>query len=133
MFHLRVSTPVKADGITVIPEGADAFGEVVDAAPGGFSGRPGKLILSARYIEIGGKRLPLRHFHWGQAGRDRTTMALVVGAVVGLPAIFISGGNIDVPIGTPVSAKLTEEATVDLPPPSNAPALSESFNHKGVK
>lgn len=130
LFLMRVALPVKVDGALVIPAGTAAMGEVVDAAPGGMGGRPGKLILAARYIDLGGSRIALHHFHLGESGKDYGGAAMAVAMTFGIPALLISGGNIELPVGTHVTARLARDS--DLPPIDSPPAsTSPADNTKG--
>src|SRR5689334_7628221 len=51
MFNLRLAAPAVVDGQTVAA-GTTAMGEVVES-------RPGTLILSARYLDLDGKHVPI--------------------------------------------------------------------------
>ena len=84
-----------------------AVAEVVQASKAGLMGKAGELTFAARYVEIGGKRIPLKRFGFGRAqGKDPsgTLLALNVAAAVAMPIasvalIFVSGGNVDVKPG----------------------------------
>jgi hypothetical protein len=114
----------------LLPAGATGYGEVVDAAPGGLAGRPGKLVLAARSLATGGKTLPLRSFKLAAEGRDNSKAAsdvLLAGAMagpaVGLVAVLIQGGNIDYPAGLHAIAKVAADTVIEVPDqPSQAPA-----------
>lgn len=121
MFRIRLAEPIEIDGKTVVPAGVEGQGEVVHAAKARAAGKPGELILAARYLDWNGARLPLRSFGYGKAaGKDRVDTAFAVAVGAGsVFALFVSGGQIEIPVGTRANAKLS--AAVALPtlsPPS---------------
>ncbi|MGH7022109.1 MAG: hypothetical protein ACREEB_00810 [Caulobacteraceae bacterium] len=115
-FALRLAAPIVINGVIIAQAGALGGGVVIDAAAGGVYGRPGKLVLAARYIDVGGVRVPLRGFKLSGAGKDNGTIALAASEIpyAGILAIAIPGGNITYPSGTHVLAKVA--ANVFLPP-----------------
>jgi hypothetical protein len=107
-FAIRLASPVVVGSTVLIPAGATGQGQVVDAASAGPLGRPAKLVLAARFIEVDGARMPLRAFHLGSAGADNsnTIMAASFVPYVGIFAGFIKGGEIVIPAGSMGQAKL---------------------------
>jgi hypothetical protein len=111
-FAIRLVSPVTVDGRT-IPAGTTGVGQVVDAASSGPLGRPAKLLLAARYLEVDGRQVPLHAFHLGGAGKDQSNAILAASVipVAGLLAGFIHGGEIEIPAGTHGQAKLAAPAS----------------------
>ena len=62
-FPIQLASPIVVDGRIVAPAGSTGGGEIVYAEPGGGGGAPGKLVLAARYIDVGSVRIPLKAFH----------------------------------------------------------------------
>jgi len=122
MFPIRLVTPINLDGRLLVAAGAMGEGQVVDAGRTGALGRPAKLVLAARYIKTDSMRIDLRAFRLGAAGRDNSNTIMVASFVpyVGLLAVFMQGGEIEVPAGTVGQAKLA----ADLPAPVSAVAPS---------
>ena len=122
-FAFRVVEPIKIDGAQVVGAGAMGEGEVIDAAHAGMAGAAGKLVLSARRIDLDGRSAPVRGLTLMAAGQRR--VGLVSGALlvpyVGVSALLIRGGEVEVPAGTRYSVKLAQD--VDFP--SNPPKASE--------
>lgn len=58
-FPLRVDENVVVGGVTVIPVGAKAWGEVLSAEASGVVGKSGKLNAKLLYVEVGEDRVPL--------------------------------------------------------------------------
>jgi hypothetical protein len=107
-FAVTLVTPLSIDGTLVVPAGATGVGEVVHADRARGGGKPGELLLAARYLEVDGKRIPLRGMKLGAVGSDRTKTALGTALVIGMFAQFIHGGEIELPKGTLANANLAE-------------------------
>lgn len=122
-FAIRLAAPIVANGQVLVPAGAMGRGQVVDAAAAGPLGRPAKLVLAARYLEVNGAQLPLRAFHLGSAGTDNTNAIMAASFIpyVGIFAGFVKGGEIIIPAGALGQAKLG----ADYPPAATAsPAVT---------
>jgi hypothetical protein len=116
-FALRLAEPVTlAEGFT-IPAGVEGVGEVIHAAKSRAMGKPGELVLAARYLDWNGTRIPLRSFRFGkQRGQDNVTKAAVVGAVVSVwISTFITGGEVRVPAGADAWAKVAADIHFNQP------------------
>jgi hypothetical protein len=128
-FAIRLAEPIIIDGRAVVPAGIPGGAEVVHAAKARGAGRPGELILAARYLDWNGTRIPLRSFHASQTGQDRTKDVDIVSILfIGAGGFFIKGGNIEVPAGTRAISKLAEETRVPLlepEPPATPPTKPE--------
>jgi hypothetical protein len=105
-FALEVAEPVMVDGAIVIPAGAQAEGEVVHAAKGGFGGRAGELILVSRSLRVGDETIKLRSFS-ASNGEDRVNLAMGLSFVV--VGLFVNGKDIALPAGTQVFAKIATD------------------------
>lgn len=122
-IHLAVDL-TDADGHVLLPAGTMGQGQVVHAAKAGFGGKAGELIVNARYLQCGATRVPLGHFNFAEAGKDRSRTAGTVSAasagalsvpVAGagaLIAFMIQGGQVHVPAGTPALAKITADTVM---------------------
>ncbi|WP_196276110.1 hypothetical protein [Novosphingobium jiangmenense] len=113
-FGLALVSPIVVGGNQLIAAGTTGQGEVVHAKKTGV-GVGGELVLAARFLQIGEKRLRLRSMHLNGAGRDQQGLAFAVGVAVGFPALFVRGKHIDVPAGAFADAKTAEPFWVDVP------------------
>lgn len=112
-FAIELAEPILRDGAVLVPAGARGEGEVVHAAKAGWGGRPGELIVAARFLQCGAVKLPLGKFRWSATGANRSGAAMAAGFVL-TPAIFlVNGGQVEVPAGTLATARVT--ASVALP------------------
>lgn len=128
LFGLRLVEPIVIDGREIVPAGAIGGGEVIDAHPSAFGGRQGRLIISGRFIEIGGQRARIRAMQVTAAGQDRSDTAIVVGALVGAPAFLIQGGEVQMPAGTRAVARLAADVDVPLETPASVDAGVQPSN-----
>jgi len=126
-FGIKLATDLQFDGATILAAGAQGYGEVVDVAPGGLAGRPGKLILAARALTSGAVTLPLRSFKLAASGRDNSKIATTLMATpyAGVLALGIQGGNVDYPQGTRAIAKVAADTLIasPVPPPARPSTL----------
>jgi hypothetical protein len=116
-FAISLHAPVTVGDALIIPAGTPGVGEVVHAERARGGGKPGELILAARYLELGGRRIPLRGMKLGAVGLDKTQKAMAIGMipVVGLFS-FVRGGETQIPQGTLASAKLVDAFVLDGTP-----------------
>lgn len=115
-FGLRLPEPLLVDGQLRIPSGSVGEGEIVHAMPGKGGGKPGELLIAGRYLDMGGARMPLRGLKFATSGKDKAALALASSFALGPFAVFIRGGEIEIPAGTRVHAKLG--ADFNLAPPT---------------
>ena len=79
MFDLSVADPVMVDGYVVIPMNARAVGEVTWLTGKGAFGKSGKMNIELRYIEVAGRRIPIKG-SFRQEGEGNT--AATIGGVI---------------------------------------------------
>jgi hypothetical protein len=134
VFPIRLAQPVVIEGVEVLPEGIVGEGQVVHAKKAGIGGAAGELILAARYLDHGGRRIELRSFRFLEAGdnalakgQDNIGAVNATMALASPLAIFIGGGNTNVPPGTIASAKIRNDEAFDRPAatPANTEVQSE--------
>jgi hypothetical protein len=131
VFGLKLSEPIMIGDVTLVPAGATGQGEVIDAKPAGIGGRPGRLVLAARYLDVGGQKLKLQSLKLSGGGKDRSELAVGAVIAVGVLGALVPGGGVDYPAGTLASAKIAIDFTAPSPvaspaapaePPAAAPA-----------
>lgn len=104
-FRLALAAPLQSGDTLLLPAGTPVVGEVVHAAPSTFGGRPGELLLSARYIDTPHGQVRLRST-FGAAGVDQTHVAVGAAIVTFGVGAFIKGKEIIIPAGTAMTARL---------------------------
>jgi hypothetical protein len=135
-FRLEVAEVIAIDDQIVVPAGSPAIGEVIHAAKSGMSGKGGELILATRFLLAGEREVRLRSFTAGN-GIDRLALATGLGVTIGIPALFVVGKNLVLPIGTDVYAKVAADTSLPsvvgtweagIPQPSIAESSTENDN-----
>lgn len=115
LFDIRLRAPITVDGKVIIPAGATGKGEVIHAARARAAGKAGELIIAARYLQHEGVRVPLRSLKYGadMTGDNNAGAAIVASAAISSAlALFITGGQVDIPAGMPATAKLSQDVRI---------------------
>ncbi|ALN61686.1 hypothetical protein GLA29479_802 [Lysobacter antibioticus] len=118
-FGLRLAQALSVDGAPVLPAGTTGVGEVIHAERSRSGGKPGELLLAARYLEADGRQIPLRSFRVGAAGVDKSGKVIGLAIAVGVFAMFMRGGEIEIPAHTQAQARTAQD--VELTPDVAAP------------
>ena len=135
-FKLTLRQPLEIAAGFTIPAGTTGAGQVVHAAKSRAMGKAGELVLAARYLDFQGLRIPLRSLRYGKGqGKDNVDTAVIVGfAVSALITPFITGGEVRIPAGTDVWAKVTADTSFPaaipqpVPPANPTPVPTEGVN-----
>ena len=121
-FPIQVAEDVRIGEVVVIPAGSPGEGEVIHAAKSGGGGKPGELLVAARFVRVGEQEVRLRSLSLGAKGRDRSNAALGTGIVLGPLGLFVVGGVMTIPSGTVGGAKTAAEIQLPAVAPTSAPA-----------
>lgn len=116
-FNLETVEAITLNGMTVIPAGSPAVGEVTDVRNKGMWGKSGKINARMLYVRVGDRQIRLS----GQIDdKGVTGTAGVVGAIAVLPVagFFMTGTSAQIPLGAPVNAFLDEDITIAAPTPT---------------
>lgn len=120
-FHLETSEPVMVQGVTVIPVGSPAVGEITNARNKGMWGKSGKLNARILYVMVNGRQIRLTG-QFDDKGTAGGIGAVAVSAVVFLPAgFFMTGTSAKVPAGAIVKAFVDEDVPLAFAPVSPQP------------
>lgn len=114
-FNLETAEPVTLNGMTVIPVGSPAIGEVIDVKNKGMWGKSGRINVRVLYVRANGRQIRLT----GVADDKGTAGTVaVVGAAVFVPVVgfFVTGTSATIPTGAAVSAFLDEDIPVAFAP-----------------
>jgi hypothetical protein len=124
-FEATVSEPVVINGKTVIPEGAQATGLVVDAHPSGRLMGRARLQVALEAVELNGSRYQIRTYADARVGgrHKKRNLALIGGGagggvLIGAVAAGGKGALIGGPIGAgagTVAALATGKKDIRLP------------------
>lgn len=114
-FHLETSEPVVVQGVTVIPVGSPAVGEITNVRNKGMWGKSGKLNARILYVMVNGRQIRLTG-QFDDKGTAGGIGAVAVSAVVFLPAgFFMTGTSAKVPMGAIVKAFVDEDVPLAMP------------------
>lgn len=124
-FTIRLAQAISSQGVEVAAAGATGQGEVIDVARAGMGGKQGKLIISARYLDLNGRRVRVRGMTFMAAGKSRVDLATGVLLVpyAGVAAAFIQGGEIEIPAGARATVRLAED--LELPVQATTQSTTE--------
>ena len=113
-FRLETSAPVVVQGVTVIPAGSPAMGEVTDVRNKGGWGKSGRLAARVLYVTVNGRQIRLTGA-FDDKGVAGGVGAVAVSALVFLPAgFFMTGTSASVAVGTPVKGFVDEDVQLSL-------------------
>jgi hypothetical protein len=112
IIHMKVADDIQSEGVVIVPAGTPVSAEVIHAARARAGGKPGELIISARFIQLADRQIALKGFKFGTSGTGKSavTESYVAAAVVApVLALFIAGGEKHAGIGTRAFAKLKDD------------------------
>ncbi|MGE5562804.1 MAG: hypothetical protein ACM3ZV_05770 [Bacillota bacterium] len=114
-FHLTTAEPVMVNGVTVIPVGTPAEGEITDVRNKGMWGKSGHLAARLLYMTVYGRQIRLSG-KFDDKGVAGGWGAAAVSAFVFLPAgFFMTGTSAKVPAGTVVKSFVDEDVPLAMP------------------
>ena len=109
-FRLTVVYDVKVNGVTVIPAGTPAMGEVTWRTGRAVFGKSGKMEIALRSINLDGEQIEIEG-KYRQEGEGDTLAA--VGAVLLAPALgVITGKSAVIPRGKVMTGHTVENVTI---------------------
>jgi hypothetical protein len=120
-FKMETSEAVLVQGVTVIPVGSPAVGEITDVRNKGMWGKSGHLGARVLYVTVNGRQIRLTGA-FDDKGVAGGVGAVAVSAIVFLPAgFFMTGTSAKVPVGAAVKGFVDEDVQLSLqsaaPPP----------------
>ena len=112
-INMEVAAPVEVNGVTVIPTGTPAWGEVTDVRNKGMWGKSGHIGARALYVRVNGRQIRLTGTF---DDKGVTGTAGVVAAAVFVPVVgfFVTGTSAKLPVGGTVAAFLDEDVELAI-------------------
>ncbi|WP_300974847.1 hypothetical protein [Sphingomonas sp. LHG3406-1] len=102
-----------SQGELLIPKGSLFVAEVIQASPARMMGKAGELTLAARDLDVRGSRIPMKRFRFGaSSGKGNDGAAFMATALVGLPGMLISGGNVTIAPGAHANAVVVSDTVL---------------------
>jgi hypothetical protein len=122
-FRMETAEPVMVQGVTVIPVGSPAVGEITDVRNKGMWGKSGHLGARILYVTVNGRQIRLSGA-FDDKGTAGGVGAVAVSAIVFLPAgFFMTGTSAKVPAGTMIKAFLDEDVPLTIAAQAQAPLV----------
>lgn len=122
-FRLETTTPVVIQGVTVIPAGSPAVGEITDVRNKGGWGKSGHFGARVLSVVANGRQIRLSGA-FDDKGKAGGVGAVAVSALVFLPAgFFMTGTSAQLPVGTPVKGFVDEDVQLALAASAPAPMV----------
>jgi hypothetical protein len=120
-FRMEVAESVLVQGVTVIPAGSPAVGEITDVRNKGMWGKSGRLVARVLYVTVNGRQIRLSGA-FNDKGKAGGVGAVAVSAVVFAPAgFFMTGTSAKVPMGAAVKAFVDEDVPLAIAATDTAP------------
>ena len=111
----RVSRDINVDGVTAIPYGTTVNGTVYEAKKSSWWGTKGRLgIRISELVTPNGEMIPLTNGDVYVTGKNRTTLSVVLFALVVWPACFICGSKAEIPAGYEIQANIAANTLVKI-------------------
>lgn len=126
LFKLRVNKALQVNGMTVVPVGTPAFGQVTSAVDSGGLGKSGRMTAKLVSIRLGSTDIPLEGETSAKGtGAGSAGVAVLFTGVIGL---FHRGNNAKIKAGELLVGYVGRDTTIALPAaPSQAVASSVSI------
>lgn len=113
-FQMETAAAVVVQGVTVIPVGSPAVGEITDVRNKGMWGKSGHLSARILYVTVNGRQIRLSGA-FDDKGVAGGVGAAAVSAIVFLPAgFFMTGTSARVPLGAPVKGFVDEDVPLSI-------------------
>ncbi len=120
-FHMETAEPVIVQGVTVIPVGSPAMGEITDVRNKGMWGKSGHLAGRILYVTVNGRQIRLSGA-FDDKGVAGGVGAVAVSALVFLPAgFFMTGTSAVIPAGASVKGFIDEDVPLNIAAAAPAP------------
>ena len=119
-FRMETSEPVVVQGVTVIPVGSPAMGEITDVRNKGMWGKSGHLGARVLYVTVNGRQIRLSGA-FDDKGVTGTAGVVAALALVPVAGFFMTGTSAVVPTGANVKGFVDEDVTLSIAAAPQAP------------
>lgn len=119
-FRMTVAEPVIVQGVTVIPVGSPAVGEITDVRNKGMWGKSGHLAARILHVTVNGRQIRLSGA-FDDKGVTGTAGVVAAIAFVPVAGFFTTGTSALVPLGASVKGFVDEDVQLSLAAVAPAP------------
>lgn len=120
-FNLETVEPITLNGVTVIPAGSLAVGEVTHVRNKGMFGKSGAIDARLLYVRANNRQLRISG-QLDDKGAANGAVAGIMTSATLIGGLVITGTSAEIPIGTPVTGYLDEDMPVVFAPNVRASA-----------
>jgi hypothetical protein len=114
-FRLETAEPLIVNGVTVIPVGTPAVGEITEVRNKGMWGKSGHIVARLLYVSVNGRQIRLTG-DFDDKGRAGGAGAVAVSALVFVPAgFFMTGTSARMSPGLIVKSFIDEDVPLVMP------------------
>jgi hypothetical protein len=110
---METAEPVMVQGVTVIPVGSPAVGEITDVRNKGMWGKSGRIEARVLNVRVGDRLIRLTGT-FDDKGVTGTAGVVAAVALVPIAGFFVTGTSASIPAGSGVKAFLDEDLKVAL-------------------
>ena len=122
-FQMQTAGPVIVQGVTVIPTGSPAVGEITDVVNKGMWGKSGHLSGRILYVTVGGRQIRMSGA-FDDKGVAGGVGAVAVSAIIFAPAgFFMTGTSARLPAGSAVKGFIDEDVPLSIASAAQAPLV----------
>lgn len=122
-FRMTTAEPILVQGVTVIPAGSPAVGEITAVRNKGMWGKSGHFAGRILYVTVNGRQIRLTGA-FDDKGTAGGVGAVAVSALVFLPAgFFMTGTSAVLPVGTVVKSFIDEDVPLQIAAAAPAPMV----------
>ena len=119
-FRMTVAEPVIIQGVTVIPVGSPAVGEITDVRDKGMWGKSGHLNARILHVTVDGRQIRLSGA-FDDKGVTGTAGVVAAIAFVPVAGFFMTGTSAKVPMGAMVKGFVDEDVPLTVKAAAPAP------------
>lgn len=113
-INFRVTTDIKADGVTIIERGSIVKGKVTEAKKSTIAGTKGRLVINLTSMNLtNGDPLYFTDSTVRIYGKNRTPVAVATACIV-WPCIFICGTKAEMPAGYETTAIVANNTEISV-------------------
>lgn len=122
-FRMETTEAIMVQGVTVIPQGSPAMGEITSVRNKGMWGKSGHLAARVLYVTVNGRQIRM------SGAFDDKGVAGGVGAVavslivIPIAGFFMTGTSAKVPVGAAVKGFVDEDVPLSMAASNQAPLV----------
>jgi len=124
-INMEVAAPIEINGVTVIPAGTPAWGELTSVKNKGMWGKSGHLEARALYLRVNGRQIRLTGT-FDDKGVTGTAGVVASVALVPLAGFFVTGTSAVLPAGGEVPAFIDEDVELAIADTRPAPLVIQA-------